>query len=144
MSIRRSPHEIPDSPGLPRRPLRALSACPAALRGPGARPRRWPPRPAPEDLGRVDLLILDDWGLTVLAPSQRIDLLEVLEDRHGRGATLVTSQIPIEQWHDVIGDPSLADVILDRLVHNAHRLTLAGESLRRLSAHRELDAEARA
>jgi DNA replication protein DnaC len=83
-------------------------------------------------LGRVDLLILDDWGLSGLTPNQRIDLLEILEDR----------QIPVEQWHDLIGDPTLAVAILDRLVHNAHRLTLAGDSLRKLSAHRELDAQA--
>lgn len=93
-------------------------------------------------LGRVDLLILDDWGLAGLTPNQRIDLLEIVEDRQGRGSTIVTSQIPVDQWHDVIGDPTLADAILDRLVHNAHRLTLAGDSLRRLSGHRELDAQA--
>ena len=95
-------------------------------------------------LGRVDLLILDDWGLAVLTGSQRIDLLEILEDRQGRGSTIVTSQIPVDQWHDVIGDPTLADAILDRLVHNAHRLTLAGDSMRRLSGHRELDAQTNA
>lgn len=95
-------------------------------------------------LGRVDLLILDDWGLSVLTANQRIDLLEVLEDRHGRGSTIVTSQIPVDQWHDVIGDPTLADAILDRLVHNAHRLTLTGDSMRRLSGHRELDAQTNA
>ncbi|WP_209428467.1 IS21-like element helper ATPase IstB [Pararhodobacter sp. SW119] len=82
-------------------------------------------------LARVDLLILDDWGLSVLAPSERRDLLEILEDRHGRGSTIVTSQLPVEHWHEAIGDPTLADAILDRLVHNAHRLKLAGESMRR-------------
>ncbi|WP_374344412.1 IS21-like element helper ATPase IstB [Phenylobacterium sp.] len=95
-------------------------------------------------LGRVDLLILDDWGLSILTANQRIDLLEILEDRHGRGSTIVTSQIPVDQWHDVIGDPTLADAILDRLVHNAHRLTLTGDSMRRLSGHRELDAQTNA
>jgi DNA replication protein DnaC len=95
-------------------------------------------------LSRVDLLILDDWGLAVLTANQRIDLLEILEDRHGRGSTIVTSQIPVDQWHDVIGDPTLADAILDRLVHNAHRLTLTGDSMRRLSGHRELDAQTNA
>jgi DNA replication protein DnaC len=90
-------------------------------------------------LARVDLLVLDDWGLSVLTPSQRIDLLEILEDRQGRGSTIVTSQIPVDQWHDVIGDPTLADAILDRLVHNAHRLTLTGDSMRRLAGQRELD-----
>ena len=95
-------------------------------------------------LRRVDLLILDDWGLAVLTANQRIDLLEILEDRQGRGSTIVTSQIPVDQWHDVIGDPTLADAILDRLVHNAHRLTLTGDSMRRLSGHRELDAQTNA
>ena len=80
----------------------------------------------------------------MLTANQRIDLLEILEDRHGRGSTIVTSQIPVDQWHDVIGDPTLADAILDRLVHNAHRLTLAGDSMRRLSGHRELDAQTNA
>ena len=82
-------------------------------------------------LARTDLLILDDWGLAVLTSSERRDLLEILEDRHGRGATIVTSQLPLEHWHEAIGDPTLADAILDRLVHNAHRLTLMGESMRR-------------
>ena len=90
---------------------------------------------------RVNLLVLDDWGLAPLTHNQRVDLLEILEERQGRGSTIVTSQIPLDQWHEVIGDPTLADAILDRLVHNAHRLTLSGESLRRLSAQRELDAQ---
>jgi DNA replication protein DnaC len=82
-------------------------------------------------LGRVKLLILDDWGLEPLGPEQRRDLLDIVEDRYGRGSTLITSQLPVDRWHDVIGDPTLADAILDRLVHNAHRLQLRGESLRR-------------
>ena len=77
--------------------------------------------------GRVQLLILDDWGLSVLNQSERRDLLEILDDRHGRASTTVASQIPVEHWHDVIGDPTLGDAILDRLVHNAHRLQLSGE-----------------
>ena len=89
---------------------------------------------------RVELLILDDWGLSTLTQPQRVDLLEILEDRNGRGSTLVTSQVPVDQWHEVIGDhPTLADAILDRLVHNAHRLTLAGDSLRRAAGRRALD-----
>ena len=83
---------------------------------------------------RTELLILDDWGLSVLTTSERRDLLEILEDRHGRGSTIVTSQLPVEHWHEAIGDPTLADAILDRLVHNAHRLTLAGESMRKHTA----------
>lgn len=93
-----------------------------------------------KNLARVELLILDDWGLSVLTPAQRIDLLEILEDRHGHGSTIVTSQVPLDQWHEVIGDPTLADAILDRLVHNAHRLNMTGESMRRMTAKRDLDA----
>ena len=63
---------------------------------------------------------------------QRRDLLEIVDDRHGRGSTIITSQVPVDHWHDVIGDPDLADAILDRLVHNAHRIDLAGDSLRRI------------
>lgn len=91
-------------------------------------------------LARVELLILDDWGLSVLTQAQRIDLLEILEDRNGRGSTIVTSQVPADQWHEVIGDPTLADAILDRLVHNAHRLTMTGESMRKITGRRALDA----
>jgi DNA replication protein DnaC len=85
-------------------------------------------------LGGVKLLILDDWGLEPLAPEQRRDLLEIVEERYGRGATMITSQIPVDRWHDVIGDPTLADAILDRVIHNAHRLKLKGDSLRRKTA----------
>lgn len=91
-------------------------------------------------LARLDLLILDDWGLSTLNHSQRLDLLEILEDRNGHGSTLVTSQVPIDQWHEVIGDPTLADAILDRLVHNAHRLAMTGESMRKMTGKRSLDA----
>src|SRR5215212_9993155 len=82
----------------------------------------------------VKLLILDDWGLEPLGPEQRRDLLEIVEERYGRGATLITSQIPVDRWHDLIGDPTLADAILDRVIHNAHRLQLRGESLRKKAA----------
>ena len=85
-------------------------------------------------LGGVKLLILDDWGLEPLGPEQRRDLLELVEERYGRGATLITSQIPVDRWHDLIGEPTLADAILDRLLHNAHRLQLRGESLRKKTA----------
>ena len=87
-----------------------------------------------KSLARVRLLILDDWGITPLTAEQRRDLLEIVEDRYGRGATLITSQVPVDRWHDVIGDPTLADTILDRLVHNAHRIQLRGESLRKNQA----------
>ena len=82
-------------------------------------------------LGGVQLLILDDWGLEPLDAEARHDLLEILEERYGRRSTIVTSQLPVDKWHDVIGDPTYADAILDRLVHNAHRLDLTGDSLRR-------------
>jgi DNA replication protein DnaC len=83
-------------------------------------------------LARVDLLVLDDWGLAPLGGEQRRDLLEVLDDRYDRRSTLVAGQLPQEHWHEQIGDPTLADAILDRLVHNAHKLTLTGESMRKL------------
>ena len=86
-----------------------------------------------QTLARTDLLILDDWGLAPLGDRERRDLLELIEDRAGRRATLVTSQLPIEHWHDMIGDATFGDAILDRLVHHAHRLTLTGGSLRRLA-----------
>lgn len=85
-------------------------------------------------LARLDLLVLDDWGLAPLNDEQRRDLLEVLDDRYDRHSTLVASQLPVETWHQALGDPTLADAILDRLVHNAHRLTLQGESLRKQRA----------
>ena len=82
-------------------------------------------------LARTDLLVLDDWGLAKLTAPQRRDLLEVLDDRHDRRSTLITSQLPVEHWHKIIGDPTLADAILDRLVHNAYRIELKGESMRK-------------
>ena len=86
------------------------------------------------NLGRADLLILDDWGLEPLDAAARHDLLEILEERYGRRSTMITSQLPIERWHEIIGDPTYADAILDRLVHNAHRIELTGESMRRTQA----------
>jgi DNA replication protein DnaC len=82
-------------------------------------------------LTKADLLILDDWGPDRLNPSQRRDLMEIVEERYGRGSTLITSQLPVDKWHDVIGEPTFADAILDRLVHNAYRLVLDGPSLRK-------------
>jgi DNA replication protein DnaC len=87
-----------------------------------------------KSLAKVDLLILDDWGLEPLDGNARHHLLEILEDRYGRRSTLVTSQLPVDRWFDLIGDPTYADAILDRLVHNAHRLEMSGESMRRLTA----------
>jgi DNA replication protein DnaC len=82
-------------------------------------------------LAKVDVLILDDWGLSKLIAEQRRDLLEILEDRHDNRSTIVTSQLPLDQWHHIIGDPTLADAILDRLVHNAYKFNLKGESMRK-------------
>lgn len=86
-----------------------------------------------QQLAKTDLLILDDWGLAPLGDRERRDLLEIVEDRAGRRATLVTSQIPVEHWHELVGDATFGDAILDRLVHHAHRITLTGGSLRRLA-----------
>jgi DNA replication protein DnaC len=82
-------------------------------------------------LARVDLLILDDWGPEKLNDDQRRDLLEIVEDRYERRSTIVTSQIPVDRWYEIIGNPTIADAILDRLVHNAYRIELSGESLRK-------------
>ena len=82
-------------------------------------------------LARIDVLILDDWGLTPLDQSARHDLLEVIDDRIQGRATIITSQLPIEHWHAWLNDPTLADAILDRLVHQAYRLNLKGDSLRK-------------
>ena len=82
-------------------------------------------------LARTDLLILDDWGLTPMTASHRRDLLEIIEDRNTRRSTIATSQLPLDKWHDFIGDPTLADAILDRLVHSAYKFNLKGESMRK-------------
>lgn len=83
---------------------------------------------------KVDVLILDDWGLVPLDDQQRRDVLEILEDRHGHRSTIVTSQLPIETWHDYIAHPTIADAVLDRLVHNAHKLAMKGPSRRKEKA----------
>jgi DNA replication protein DnaC len=85
-------------------------------------------------LARTDLLLLDDWGLAALSEENHRDLLELLEDRHERRSTLVASQVPVDHWHEVIGNPTLADAILDRLIHNAYKLSLTGESMRKRRA----------
>ena len=85
-----------------------------------------------KQLAKADLLILDDWGLEKMTLSQRNDVLEIMEDRHGFKSTLITSQVPIQQWHNMIGDATLADAILDRLLHNSHKLKLKGESMRKI------------
>lgn len=83
-------------------------------------------------IAKTDLLVLDDWGLETLTLGQRNDVLELMEDRHGSRSTLITSQVPVQKWHAAIGDETLADAILDRLLHNAHRINLKGESMRKV------------
>jgi DNA replication protein DnaC len=91
-------------------------------------------------LVKCDLLILDDWGPDRLNGNQRRDLMEIVEDRYGTGSMLITSQLPIKMWHDVIGEPTFADAILDRIVHNAYRLELDGPSMRKLKGRQEEQA----
>jgi DNA replication protein DnaC len=85
-------------------------------------------------LERTRLLILDDWGPEPFNAEQRRDLLEIVDDRYDRGSLIITSQLPLGRWHEVIGDPTLADAILDRIIHAAHRIELKGDSLRRRGA----------
>ena len=82
-------------------------------------------------LERIRLMIIDDWGPEPLNAEQRRDLLEIVDDRYDRSSLLITSQVPVNRWHEVIGDPTLADAILDRIIHRAHRIDLKGPSLRR-------------
>jgi len=84
-----------------------------------------------KSFAKTNLLIIDDWGLKKLIKEQSHDLLEIFEDRHRLGSTLITSQLPVDHWHEIIGNPTLADAILDRLVHNAYRINLKGESMRK-------------
>ena len=91
-------------------------------------------------IARVDLLILDDWGPDRLTAPQRRDLMEIVEERYGRRSTVITSQLPVETWHEVIGEPTFADAILDRLVHNAYRIALDGPSLRKTGADSRAEA----
>lgn len=84
------------------------------------------------ELSKVDVLILDDFGLSSFSDEQRRDLLEILDDRHNKCSTIVTSQLPVKLWHETIGNGTLADAILDRLVHNAYRLEIKGESMRKI------------
>lgn len=95
-------------------------------------------------LAKTDLLVLDDWLLTPLKDAERRDLLEVIEDRHERASTLITSQLPIKAWHDAIGEPTLADSICDRLIHAAHRIELKGGSMRAARAAARRDGKAKA
>lgn len=84
-------------------------------------------------MSKVDLLIIDDWGLSVLNDIERRDFLEIIEDRHNVRSTIIATQFPVEKWHEIIGDPTIADAICDRLIHNAYHLKLSGESMRKVS-----------
>jgi DNA replication protein DnaC len=88
-------------------------------------------------LERTNLIIIDDWGPEPLTADQRRDLLEIVDDRYDKGSLLITSQVPVAQWHDVIADPTLGDAILDRIIHNAHRIELKGDSLRRRAGEKK-------
>ena len=115
-----------------RDPLPRLFAELELAHGDGRFPRLF------RSLVKADLLILDDWGPDRLNASQRRDLMEIVEDRYGAGSTLITSQLPINTWHDVIDEPTFADAILDRLVHNTYRLELDGPSMRKLKVGSEI------
>lgn len=93
-----------------------------------------------DKLARVHLLIFDDWGTHSLNDQQRLDLLEIFEERYRRKSTLITAQLPVAKWHEMIGEPTIADAILDRIVHNAHRVTLEGDSMRKRKSARPLTA----
>lgn len=84
-----------------------------------------------KQLARTDVLVMDDWGLAVLSDQHRRDLLEILDDRYNLRATIITSQLPIAHWHEAVGDPTLADAILDRVVHNAYKINISGNSMRK-------------
>lgn len=86
-----------------------------------------------DKLARVQLLVLDDWGTHSLTDQQRLDLLELFEERYQRRSTIITAQLPVSGWHQMIGEPTIADAILDRIIHNAHRIELKGDSMRRKS-----------
>ncbi|MFA5817603.1 MAG: IS21-like element helper ATPase IstB [Bacteroidales bacterium] len=84
-----------------------------------------------ETTSKTDLLIIDDFGLSHLDQQQQMDLMEIIEDRHGKSSTIIASQLPVESWYDVIGEETIADAIMDRLVHTAYRIELRGENLRK-------------
>lgn len=88
-------------------------------------------------LAKVRLLIIDDWGLEKVTSPQRYDLMEIMDDRYGESSTVMISQLPVSEWYNSIGDNTLADAILDRVIHNSHRLELGGESMRKIVAEKE-------
>jgi len=94
-------------------------------------------------IAKVDLVVIDDFAIAPIGPRERTDLLELLDDRVGARSTLITSQLPIEHWHEYIGDPTLADAILDRLLHSAHKIHLEGESMRKRAANNKTGKSAK-
>lgn len=90
-------------------------------------------------IAKIDLIILDDFGLEPLSPTDRKDLFEIIEDRHNLKSTLITGQLAVKHWHDYIGEPTIADAILDRLLHNAHQIQLKGNSMRTSKASKAID-----
>jgi DNA replication protein DnaC len=87
-------------------------------------------------LAKTNVLVIDDWGLNSLNDTERTDLLEILEDRHNIHSTIVTSQLPVKHWHETIGNATLADAILDRLIHKAYTIELKGESMRKIKTQK--------
>jgi len=99
-----------------------------------------------KELGRIQkqaLFIVDDFGLQVLDAQSRVSLLEILEDRYGRASSIFVSQLPVSKWHEVIGDPTIADAICDRIIHSAHRIELKGESVRKIYSQRKTERKGR-
>ena len=94
-----------------------------------------------EHVAKLSLLILDDWGLAPMTDANRRDLLEIIDDRYHRSSTLITSQLPIKDWHESVGDATLGDAILDRLIHNAHRIEVKGPSMRETIAKKSSKKE---
>jgi hypothetical protein len=128
--LMKSPAPIGAATWRPRRGISAPTRFERRLRARLPPLRPWQPDRLAQ-WAKTDILVMDDLAMAPLADAARRDLLEVLDDRHALRSTIITSQIPVESWHAAIGDPTLADAILDRLVHNAHRLTLSGESMRK-------------
>lgn len=89
-----------------------------------------------EHVAKLPLLVLDDWGIAPMSDANRRELLEIIDDRYQRSSTLVTSQLPVQAWHDSVGDATLGDAILDRLIHNAHRIEVHGPSMRKIMAEK--------
>ena len=97
----------------------------------GHRARRWQFAPLLARLSRIDVLVIDDWAMAALSETERRDFWEICEDRYQTRSTILTSQLPVARWREQIGDPTAADGILDRLVHNAHRIEMRGDSMRK-------------